>query len=86
MSGRRAWRAGVHERAETSEIACLWPSLESSLSYAFTDRTHRHHSQHTGMGHATHTTPKIVMLPLSIVILSEKMVLFEKVPVEKRGP
>ena len=40
---------------------------------------------HGAMRHI-HTTPKIEMLPLSIVILSEKMVLFEKVPVEKRGP
>ena len=59
----------------------------------FIIRIYRPDTHHTDMTHNTlawamHdtvTTPKIVMLPLSIVILSEKMVLFEKVPVEKRG-
>ena len=59
-----------------------WKAVyHTHLPTGHTDITHN-----TLACHATHTTPKIEMLPLSIVILSEKMVLFEKVPVEKRGP
>ena len=87
MSGRRAVpvaRRSVLRPLRLRASGLRWKAVYfTHFPTGHTDITHN--TLAWAMRHI-HTTPKIEMPPLSIVILSEKMVLFEKVPVEKRGP
>ena len=88
MSGRRAVpvaRRSVLRPLRLRASGLRWKAVYFIRIYPPDTQSITHNTLAWAMRHI-HTTPKIEMLPLSIVILSEKMVLFEKVPVEKRGP